>query len=59
MSKRDRKLRNLQKQSNKLRTLIAFMLKGCIGVKYDVDGILKVQHAISLALDHFIKGETN
>lgn len=60
MYKRNQKLRNVQKQANKVRILTAFMLKSCIGVKYDADGRLKVHHAISLALNHFIRlGETN
>jgi hypothetical protein len=53
--KRNRKLRQMEKNRNKLRSLLRFQLKNCIGVPFNDVGRDKVHYHTMLAMNHFLK----
>ena len=57
MFKRNRKIRELNKRKNKIRTLLKFQLKNCIGVPYNEEGKDIVHYYTMLALNHFCKND--
>lgn len=69
MFKRNRRRRQAQKTANKLRTLLRFHLRNCVGLPYNEESRDKVNHYAMLAMQHFLKknyyywvirlGETN
>lgn len=68
MFKRNRRLRQIEKNRNKLRSLLRFQLKNCVGLPWNEESRDKVHHYTMLAIQHFLKknyswvsrlGETN
>ena len=57
MFKRNRKLRENRKLSNKMRSLLKFHLKVCKGITVNESGKSKVLYCTTLAMNHFIKQE--
>lgn len=55
MFKRNRKLRQIEKNRNKLRSLLRFQLMNCIGVPFNEEGMEKVHYHTMLAMQHFLK----